>query len=88
VVRVPEYWIQTGSFRSSTRAHELADALKQEGLAPQVTTREEEGQTYHRVRIGPYASKAEAQKFLDWIRRVKGLEGSYVSLVYARRIDP
>ena len=80
-----EYWIQTGSFQSETRAREAAAALSGQGLAPQTTTQVVDGRTFHRVRIGPYGSSAEAEKFLAWIRKVKGLEGSYISMVWARR---
>ncbi len=85
---MPEYWIQTGSYRSESRAQEAAANLADQGLAPQMTTQVVAGQTFHRVRVGPYASNAEARKFLGWIRKVKGLEDSYVSLVYASRTAP
>ena len=36
---------------------------------------------FFRVRIGPYASRVEAEKFLAWVQRVDGLDGSYISEV-------
>jgi cell division protein FtsN len=87
-VRVSEYWIQAGSYTSSSRAREVADILDSRGLAPKITTRALSGETYYRVRIGPYLSKAEAEKFLEWVKALKGFESSYISMVYAKRRDP
>ena len=87
-VKVKEYWIQTGSYSSHSRAEDMAAMLTSQGLSGRVTTREVDGRTFFRVRIGPYAEKAEAEKFLSWVQDVKGLETSYISLVYARRYIP
>jgi len=87
-VKVKEYWIQTGSYSSHSRAEDMAAMLTNQGLSGRVTTREVDGRTFFRVRIGPYVEKAEAQKFLTWVKEVKGLETSYISLVYARRYIP
>jgi DedD protein len=84
-VKVNEYWIQVVSVSSLPRAEEAARCLAEQGLAPMVTTREMSGKTYYRVRVGPYSAKAEAEKFLDWVRNLKGYEASYISMVAARR---
>jgi len=88
VVSVTEYWIQAGSYTSPSRAQEVAGVLEDQGLISKITTRDMSGKTYYRVRIGPYLSRAEAQKFLEWVRAVKGFESSYISMVYAKRQDP
>jgi len=87
-VSVTEYWIQAGSYASSSRAQEVADVLGEQGLVSKITTRTLSGDTYYRVRIGPYMSKGEAEKFLEWIMAVKGFESSYISMVYAKRRNP
>jgi cell division protein FtsN len=87
-VTVSEYWIQAGSYTSSSRAQEIASVLEEQGLVSKITTRALSGKTYYRVRIGPYMSKEEAQKFLEWVKAVKGFESSYISMVYAKRRDP
>lgn len=84
-VRVAEYWIQVGSFSSRSRADELRDSLVQRGLAPKVTTRVVAGATRFRVRLGPYANKPEAEKFLQWVKALEGMEGSYISMVTVQR---
>jgi DedD protein len=85
---VKEYWIQTGSYSSASRAEEVMRALADKGLEARASTLQIDGRTHFRVRVGPYASKAEANKFLAWIQAIKGFESSYISQVSARRTDP
>jgi cell division protein FtsN len=87
-VRVTEYWIQAGSFSSASRADEISRRLEERGLAAHTTTRDLNGKTHFRVRVGPYTSRAEAEKFLGWIRELKGFESSYISMVASRRFMP
>lgn len=87
-VRVNEYWIQAGSFSSASRADEVGRVLEAQGLAAKTSTRDLNGKTHFRVRVGPYASRAEAEKFLGWIRELKGFEESYISLVASQRTTP
>jgi cell division protein FtsN len=87
-VSVTEYWIQAGSYTSPSRAQEVAGVMEEQGLASKISARTLSGTTYYRVRIGPYLSKGEAEKFLEWVKAVKGFESSYISMVYAKRRDP
>jgi len=80
-----QYWIQTGSYRSQTRAEELSRSLAASGLPGRVFSYLKESETYFRVRIGPYTNKQEAEKFLAIVRRMQGLEASYISLVPGTR---
>jgi cell division septation protein DedD len=81
--RGPEYWIQTGSYKSQARAEELSQSLTGMGLAGRVFSYAKSGDTYFRVRVGPYTNKQEAEKFLAIVRKIQGLEASYISLVGA-----
>jgi cell division septation protein DedD len=81
----PDYWIQTGSYKSQTRAEELATLLEGKGLAGRVFTYTSGAATYFRVRVGPFAHKGEAEKFLANVRQIQGLESSYISMVAAAR---
>jgi cell division protein FtsN len=83
--RIVEYWIQTGSYRSQSRAEDLSQLLGSKGLSATVSTRCSDGETFFRVRIGPYANKREAGKFLDIVKRMQGLESSYISSVSSTR---
>ena len=87
-VSVTEYWIQAGSFSSASRAEEVSRRLEEGGLATRTITRDLNGKTHFRVRVGPYASRAEAEKFLGWIQELKGFESSYISMVASRRSMP
>ena len=80
-----EYWIQTGSYKSQTRAEELSQSLAARGLAGRVFSFDNAGETYFRVRIGPYTNKLEAGKFLAIVRKIQGLEASYISEVPGTR---
>jgi DedD protein len=80
-VRSTQYWIQTGSYKSQTKAEDLAALLGDKGLAGRVFSYSVQGATWYRVRVGPYTSKGEAGKFLAEVRKLQGLETSFVSQV-------
>lgn len=84
-VTVAEYWIQAGSYKSKTRAADVKTALSEKGVESRLTTKDIDGVTYYRVRIGPYKEQGEAEKFLSWVKDMQGFESSYVSMVYAKR---
>jgi cell division septation protein DedD len=84
-VRIREYWIQAGSYTSKTRAENVKEELAGQGIASRITTKQVDSDTFFRVRIGPYANQAEAEKFLGWLKGVRGFESSYVSQVYTTR---
>ena len=81
--RTVDYWIQTGSYKSQTKAEELAALLSGKGLTARLFTNTSGNGTYYRVRIGPYANKGEADKFLSIVKQIQGLESSYLSMVGA-----
>jgi DedD protein len=84
-IRTVEYWIQAGSYTSKTSAEEVRDTLAKKGFSSRITLKEVEGTRYYRVRIGPYRKKAEADKFLGWVREIKRFEKSYISRVYRQK---
>ncbi len=81
----PQYWIQTGSYRSQTKAEELATLLGGKGLAGRVFSSTSGKESFFRVRIGPYTNKGEAEKFLATVKQIQGLESSYISMVGGAR---
>ncbi|MBN2737922.1 MAG: SPOR domain-containing protein [Spirochaetales bacterium] len=83
--KVTEYWIQAGSFTKKSNAESRSAIIKDHGFAPQIQTREINGATQYRVRIGPYENKQEAEKFLNWLKVLDGLEESYISQVTRTR---
>ncbi len=84
-VSVTEYWIQTGSFSSVASAEKAKQTLVSKGFTPTITTKDVSGTSYFRVRLGPYPSKDEADKFLHWVKGIDGFIESYVSKVYTKR---
>jgi cell division protein FtsN len=84
-VRTTQYWIQAGSYRSQSRAEETRTNLSKKGWDGRIVTRDVSGDLFYRVRLGPYETEAEAEKFLEWIRDIDSFESSYVSQVYSSR---
>lgn len=80
-----EYWIQAGSFSSLSKATDVKSHLTEIGTASTISTTNVNGTDYYRVRLGPYGEKLEADKFLEWLKAVKGFESSYVSEVYVTK---
>lgn len=75
------FWIQTASFTNRSGAETMVASLGQKGITGRIQVSDQAGQPYYRVRVGPYTSRGEAEKFLIWIKAVKGLEQSYISVV-------
>jgi cell division protein FtsN len=78
-----EYWIQTASYKNQNAAEELSRRLAEKGLAGRVFSSDQKSETWYRVRIGPYADRQEADKFLGLVKKIQGLEASYISQVTA-----
>ena len=76
-----EFWVQVGSFASRARADALEQRLSNQGVVSRVTTRSTDSEVFFRVRVGPYGSRVEAEKFLAWVQQVDGMDGSYISEV-------
>ena len=79
--RAVDYWIQTGSYKSQSKADELVATLADKGLSGKVFSFDAAGGTFYRVRIGPYTNTGEADKFLSIVKQIQGLESSFVSQV-------
>ena len=70
-----QYWIQVGSFSSRSRADDLHDLLGDLGYAGSITAHDADGVTMHRVRIGPIASRPEADLMLGKLRTTNDMDG-------------
>jgi DedD protein len=84
-IRVTEYWIQVASFKSRGKADDLRSSLQKQGLQAVITTKDIDGSTYYRVRVGSFAGSAEAQTWLVKIRKQPGCAEAYVSKTSALR---
>lgn len=70
-----QYWIQVGSFSSRSRADDLRKLLGDLGYAGSITAHDADGVTMHRVRIGPIASRPEADLMLGKLRTTNDMDG-------------
>ncbi len=84
-ITVLEYWIQAGAFSSRSRAESSSKTLSEKGLSNIVTIKTVDDSDYFRVRMGPYISNAEAEKFLEWVKEIDSYEKSYISQVYVQK---
>ncbi|NBC29603.1 MAG: hypothetical protein GVY29_06385 [Spirochaetes bacterium] len=80
--RVTEYWIQVISSPSRDRVEQAKERLEGQELGGRITSKLIDGQTYYRLRVGPYSNKNEAEKFLGWISDIEGFAESYISEEY------
>lgn len=80
--KITEFWIQVASLRTVSTAEKLQGQMAEKGLSALITTSQQGSQTYYRVRLGPYPSRAEAERFLATVKTVPGLQESYISVVY------
>lgn len=86
---VTEYWIQASSYKTRTKAEDAKNLFDASGLKALITTKDIDGITWYRVRLGPYALKAEADNWLLKIKKIDGFSESYVSKeTFTRTVKP
>lgn len=56
----PQWAVQVGGFSSRANADQLSEWCRENGYGVQVVTGQDGGRTLHRVRVGPYASRGDA----------------------------
>jgi cell division protein FtsN len=61
--------LQTGSFREFTQADEMKARLAMMGLQANIRQVQVEGQTFHRVYLGPFENETQADRWADRLRR-------------------
>lgn len=57
-----DYFVQVGAFQSAQDAEALRAKLSLAGIDATLSTREQNGRTVHRVRVGPFAQRAQADQ--------------------------
>jgi DedD protein len=73
-----DYWVQTGSFSTSTRAQGAKETLAAKGINAIIENRDVNGQNFYRVRVGPFTSQNEADYWLSVIKKINGFEDSQI----------
>ncbi|GHV27094.1 hypothetical protein AGMMS4952_08230 [Spirochaetia bacterium] len=77
--KAPEnFWVQTGSFSTITRAEAARDTLASKSITALIENRTVEGKDFFRVRVGPYTTQKEADYWQKLIKEFNGFEGSIV----------
>ncbi|MDR2661807.1 MAG: SPOR domain-containing protein, partial [Treponema sp.] len=70
--RYRDFWVQAGSFSTRERADGVKHILDDKGISAVITNQDINGNTYYRVRIGPYTSQNEADYWLAMIKSIDG----------------
>ena len=79
VASIPGGWsVQVGAFGSADSARKLVGQLKGDGYSAYVAPLNRNGKTLHRVRVGPTATRADADKLAARIKG-RGLPASVVA---------
>ena len=75
------YWIQVGSYATEDAAKKTKQELTAKGYKSSIQTikNDKDGKTYHRVKIGPYASRSEVDTLLPKIKALPGMGGSFIT---------
>jgi DedD protein len=66
------YWVQTGSFPTRDQADKAKEILAAKGLTAVIENGNVRGETWYRVRVGPYTSQNEADYWLSLIKSING----------------
>ncbi len=67
-VETPRYLVQVGSFSSEKRANDLAQRLRDQDLAVMMDVVERAAGRLHRVRVGPYTRREDADAVVSGLR--------------------
>ncbi|MBQ0932696.1 SPOR domain-containing protein [Ideonella sp. 4Y16] len=62
------YFVQAGAYSNADDAEQQRARLAMQGMTAKVTEREQGGRTVHRVRLGPYDTRAEAEALQDRLK--------------------
>ena len=67
---LPQWTVQVGSFRSFQDADGVRAQLALQGIESHISAREGERSTWHRVRVGPFTSRREADRLRSKLQRL------------------
>jgi len=67
------YWIQAGSFRTKSGADSLMGELQKKNIQAKISVKDIDGKSYYQVKVGPYASREDAKKWLKTVVAVPGV---------------
>lgn len=74
-VKPGEFVLQIAALSTSARAAGLVEELRQRGFTAFIQRANINGKTYYRVRLGPKANRASAERLADQVARATGHQG-------------
>ncbi|HON89092.1 MAG TPA: SPOR domain-containing protein [Spirochaetia bacterium] len=72
------YWIQVASFSTKLKAEDMQRMLAEKSLTSYLISSVVSGKTWYRVRIGPYNSKADAERWLSTIKNIPDCSDAFI----------
>ena len=82
-VATHSYWVQVISSPNRDTIEQAQKTLDEHQLGSLIRTKEINGTTYYRLRLGPFAVRAEAEKFLGWVQEIDGFADSMIFVDYS-----
>ena len=73
------FWVQVGSYATKDAAEKTKQELAAKGYTSSIQSITANGKTYHRVKIGPYASRADVDTLLPKIKALPGMGDSFIT---------
>ena len=78
-----QFWVQLlSSIHRTTAEQAQQDLQRKYSLNTLITTVTIGDRDYYRLRVGPYSSMQEAEKFQAWLKVLKDYKGAFISEVY------
>ena len=81
------YWVQAISSPNRDTIEQAQRALREHQLGTRIVTRVVEGTLFYRLRLGPFAVRAEAEKFLGWVRQIDGFGDSMIFVDFTTAVS-
>ncbi|MFP4113619.1 MAG: SPOR domain-containing protein [Spirochaetota bacterium] len=86
------YWVQVISSPNRDTIEQSQLTLREHQLGSRILTKEIGDTIYFRLRLGPFAEREEAEKFLGWVTEIRGFADAmvfvdYTTPVLAARVD-
>ncbi|MFW5690065.1 MAG: SPOR domain-containing protein, partial [Spirochaetota bacterium] len=80
------YWVQAISSPNRYTVEQAQRTLGEHQLGTRILTKEIGDTVYYRLRLGPFAVREEAEKFLGWVTDVDGFEDAMIFVDYTTRV--
>jgi cell division septation protein DedD len=80
------YWVQAISSPNRDTIEQAQRTLREHQLGTRIMTKEIGETTYFRLRLGPFAVREEAEKFLGWVMEIDGFGDSMIFVDYTTAV--